>query len=101
VLGSPGGPRIISSVLETIQNVVDFGMDLADAVAFPRFHHQWLPDTLYVEPGISPDTVNLLRSGGYTVERGWSGEVEAIAVRPDGWLEGATDPRVEGKAAGY
>jgi gamma-glutamyltranspeptidase/glutathione hydrolase len=102
VLGSPGGPRIISAVLEVIQNVVDFHMNVADAVAWPRFHHQWQPDTLLVENGISPDTLERLRARGYTVERIRSMcEVAAILAGPDSWLEGAADPRSEGKAAGY
>jgi gamma-glutamyltranspeptidase / glutathione hydrolase len=101
-LGSPGGPRIISAVLEVVQNVLDFQMNAADAVAWPRFHHQWLPDTLLVESGISPDTVELLGARGYKVERIHSmGEVAAILAGADGWLEGAADPRAEGKAAGY
>ena len=100
VLGSPGGPTIISSVLEVIQNVVDFGMSIQDAVAWPRFHHQWLPDALHVERGVSPDTVALLRARGYAVEyTGSMGEVAAILVE-NGRLQGAADPRVDGKAAG-
>jgi gamma-glutamyltranspeptidase/glutathione hydrolase len=101
VLGSPGGPRIISSVLEVIQNVLDFGMSLEDAVASPRFHHQWLPDTLYVEPGVSPRTAARLAARGHRVERiGSMGEVAAILI-DGGSLQGAADPRSEGHAAGY
>jgi gamma-glutamyltranspeptidase/glutathione hydrolase len=101
VVGSPGGPRIITSVLETIQNVLDFGMNIQDAVDWPRFHHQWMPDKLYIEPGISPDTAALLKARGYAVEQTRSmGEVAAILVNGD-WLQGAADPRSEGKAAGY
>ncbi len=101
VVGSPGGPTIISTVLEVILNFVDFGMSVADAVDWPRVHHQWMPDTLYVEPGISPDTVALLEKRGHHVRTRRSiGEVAAIAVA-GGALEGAADPRSEGKAAGY
>lgn len=101
VVGSPGGPRIITAVLETIQNVIDFGMNIQDAVDWPRFHHQWLPDTLYIETGISPDTAALLKARGYNVERIRSmGEVAAILAE-NGWLEGAADSRTESKAAGY
>ncbi len=101
VVGSPGGPRIITAVLETIQNVIDFGMNIQDAVDWPRFHHQWLPDTLYIETGISPDTAALLKARGYNVERIRSmGEVAAI-LADNGWLEGAADARTESKAAGY
>jgi len=101
VIGSPGGPRIISSVLEVIQNLLDFGMNLQDAVDWPRFHHQWLPDTLYVEPGVSPEAAALLAARGHRVERTRSmGEVAAILIDA-GWLQGAADPRTEGQAAGY
>ncbi len=101
VVGSPGGPRIITAVLEVIQNVLDFGMNIQDAVDWPRFHHQWLPDTLYIETGISPDTAALLAARGHKVERIRSmGEVAAILAE-DGWLAGAADSRSEGKAAGY
>ncbi|MGO9094185.1 MAG: gamma-glutamyltransferase [Bryobacteraceae bacterium] len=101
VLGSPGGPRIISAVLEVIQNVVDFRMSVQDAVDYPRFHHQWLPDILYVEPGVSPGAAAQLAACGHKLERTRSmGEVAAILVNAGG-LEGAADPRSEGKAAGY
>ena len=100
-LGSPGGPTIINSVLETIVNVVDFGMNVQDAVDWPRFHHQWMPDELRMEPGYSPDTIALLEKRGYNVKRlGSQGEVAAIAFH-DGWLEGAPDPRTESTAEGH
>ena len=100
-LGSPGGPTIINSVLEVMVNVLDFGMNVQDAVNWPRFHHQWLPDELRVEPGYSPDTVALLENRGYTVKRVNSqGEVAAIRWN-NGWLEGAADPRTEGTAEGH
>jgi gamma-glutamyltranspeptidase / glutathione hydrolase len=106
VLGGPGGPRIITSVLEVILNVVDFGMNVQDAVDFPRFHHQWLPDRLSLEPGFSPDTVALLKARGHTVDQasgsgGVASVVEAILKDEKGWLEGAADGRRPGKAAGY
>ena len=101
VLGSPGGPRIVSSVLETIQNVVDFRMGIQDAVDYPRFHHPWLPDILYVEPGVPAGAAAELAARGHQMERTRSmGEVEAILVDAGG-LQGAADPRAEGKAAGY
>jgi gamma-glutamyltranspeptidase/glutathione hydrolase len=100
-LGSPGGPTIINTVLEVIVNLVDFGMNVQDAVSWPRFHHQWMPDDLSVEPGYSPDTIALLEQRGYTVKRTTSqGEVAAIRFE-NGWLEGAPDPRTEGTAEGY
>ena len=99
--GSPGGPTIINTVLEVIVNVLDFGMNVQDAVNWPRFHHQWMPDELRVEPGISPDTVTLLEKRGHKVKRVSSqGEVAAIRWN-NGWLEGAPDPRTEGTAEGY
>jgi gamma-glutamyltranspeptidase/glutathione hydrolase len=76
-------------------------MSLEDAVASPRFHHQWLPDTLYVEPGVSPRTAARLAARGHRVERiGSMGEVAAILI-DGGSLQGAADPRSEGHAAGY
>jgi gamma-glutamyltranspeptidase/glutathione hydrolase len=100
-LGSPGGPTIINTVLETIVNMVDFKMNVQEAVDWPRFHHQWMPDVLRMEPGYSPDTIALLEKRGYTVRReGSQGEVAAIRFE-NGWLEGAADPRTEGTAEGY
>ena len=101
VVGSPGGPTIINTVLEVIANVTDFGMNVADAVDAPRLHHQWMPDVLTLERGFSPDTVALLKARGHTVEiENGQGEVAAIRVS-DGWLEGSADPRTEGTAKGY
>jgi gamma-glutamyltranspeptidase/glutathione hydrolase len=99
-LGSPGGPTIINTVLEVIVNFVDFKMNVQDAVNWPRFHHQWMPDELRMEPGYSPDTVALLTARGYLVRRvNAQGECSAIAFQ-NGWLEGAPDPRTEGTAQG-
>jgi len=102
-VGAPGGSRIISAVLQTILNVVDFGMNAQDAVDAPRIHHQWQPDKLYLEPGISPDTAALLKSRGYDVDRSPGvvlARVEALVNRA-GWIEGGSDGRAAGKAAGY
>ncbi|MEP9380175.1 gamma-glutamyltransferase [Aquabacter sp. CN5-332] len=80
VLGSPGGSRIISSVVQTIINVIDHGMTVQEAVDAPRIHHQWLPNVIYAEPyALSPDTVRLLTAMGHqvVVQRPWSA-VEAI-----------------------
>ncbi len=99
-LGSPGGPTIINTVLEVIVNTIDFQMNVQDAVNWPRFHHQWLPDELRMEAGYSPDTVALLEKRGYTVKRvNAQGECAAIAFH-NGWIEGAPDPRTEGTAQG-
>jgi gamma-glutamyltranspeptidase/glutathione hydrolase len=100
-LGSPGGPTIINTVLEVIVNTIDFGMNVQDAVNWPRFHHQWLPDELRMEPGYSPDTIALLEQRGYTVKR-VNSQGECAAIRfSNGWLEGAPDPRTEGTAEGH
>jgi gamma-glutamyltranspeptidase / glutathione hydrolase len=101
VLGTPGGPTIINSVLQVLLNVVDFGMNVQDAVDWPRIHHQWLPDQLVMERGFSPDTIALLKARGHHIRIVNSmGEVAAIEAG-DGWLEGAADPRTEGLAKGY
>ncbi|MEP7354974.1 MAG: gamma-glutamyltransferase, partial [Acidobacteriota bacterium] len=102
-LGAPGGPRIISAVLQVILNVVDFGMNVQDAVDAPRFHHQWQPDRLYMEPAFPDATVESLRSRGHTIDHSPGlvlARVEAILKR-DGWLQGASDLRAAGKSAGY
>jgi gamma-glutamyltranspeptidase/glutathione hydrolase len=92
--GRPGGSRIITTVLQMIVNVIDHGMNIAEATAAPRIHHQWFPDVLSVEPGISPDTVRLLRELGHDVQeaRYTMGSVQAVAVQ-DGVFRGASDPR--------
>jgi gamma-glutamyltranspeptidase / glutathione hydrolase len=103
VVGSPGGSHIITAVLQVFLNVVDFGMNAQDAVDAPRFHHQWLPDKLYLEKGFSPDTAALLRARGYDVDYEAAQVpacVEAI-VNDDGWLQGGADGRRTSTAAGY
>ena len=100
-LGSPGGPTIINTVLEVLVNFIDFRMNVQDAVNWPRFHHQWMPDELRMEPGYSPDTVAILEQRGHIVKRVTAqGECAAIAFG-NGWMEGAADPRSEGLAAGH
>jgi gamma-glutamyltranspeptidase/glutathione hydrolase len=100
-LGSPGGQTIINTVLEVMVNAIDWKMNVQDAVNWPRFHHQWLPDELRMEAGYSPDTVALLTQRGYVVKRvGAQGECAAIGFT-NGWLEGAADPRSGGTAGGY
>ena len=102
VVGTPGGTRILTSVLQVLQNVIDFQMPIQDAVNFPRYHHQWRPDKLFLEPGFSPDTRRLLEQKGHHLESAASiCEISAVQVEASGWLAGAADPRVEGKAAGY
>ncbi len=100
-IGAPGGSRIITGVMEVLLNVVDFHMNPQDANDWPRFHHQWRPDKLYLERGTSPDTIALLKKMGYAVEpTGGVAHVEEIVIQ-NGWLEGASDGRGSGKAAGY
>ncbi len=105
VTGSPGGRTIINTVLETVLNVVDFGMNAQEAVDAPRFHHQWLPDrTSYERNGLSPDTLGLLQKLGHAFAPiGAQGVAEAIVVNwKDGKLEGGCDRRApDGGAGGY
>jgi len=101
VLGAPGGSRIITGVLQVMLNVIDFGMNIQEAVDQPRFHHQWMPDTLSLERGFSPDTMALLKERGHTIGKISNvALVEAILIQ-DGWLQGASDGRASGKAAGF
>jgi len=104
VLGSPGGPRIITTVANILLGIVDFGLNVQEAVDAPRFHHQWMPDTIYTEKGISPDTVRQLQAMGHKVteEDYWS-DGECIAIDgKTGERLGATDARNStGEATGY
>ena len=105
VVGTPGGSTIITSVLQTILNVVEFDMGMQDAVNAPRFHHQWLPDLVNFEPDSFDSTlINTLKSRGYLINEGNSpviGKVDAILVLPDGRLEGGADRRGDDKAVGF
>lgn len=93
VTGSPGGSTIITTVLQVLVNVLDYGMNVASAVAAPRFHHQWKPDMLWMEPGFSIDTRNLLEKKGHSIRsRGVWGFAGSIAS-DGGWYYGAADPR--------
>jgi len=100
-LGSPGGPTIINTVLQGILNVVDRKMTLAEAVAAPRVHHQWLPDALRWEPGIPEDLRTALGALGHTLEESGRrmGDMQAIMVDAKGEISAASDPRGAGKAA--
>ncbi len=100
VLGAPGGATIISAVLQVILDVIDFHMNVQDAVDFPRVHQQWKPDVIVIERGVSPDTVALLEKMGYGTREGVLAEVQAIEIS-DGWLEGGHDDRGPGVAVGY
>lgn len=103
VTGSPGGSRIITTVLQMLVNTIDFGMNVAEATNAPRFHHQWLPDELRLEKGFSPDTIKLLRQKGQNVKvQPAMGSTQSIMIGRDGTLYGAADPRTPGDlAAGY
>ena len=124
VVGSPGGPRIITAVFETVLNVIDHGMDVQEAVAAPRVHHQWLPDALYAErAALAADVVTALEQRGWEVDEsaGYWSRVDAILVRYDEAEEtvdpsgldtirsatvdrvytGGADPRGQDAAVGY
>ena len=99
VTGSPGGSRIISTVLQVIVNVLDYHMDVAAAVDAPRLHHQWLPDEVRIERGFAEDTLAGLRAKGHhLVEPMGQTSANSIAVTPNGLL-GAPDPRTRGAEA--
>ena len=111
VLGSPGSSKIITTVANVLMGVIDYGMNIQEAVDAPRFHHQWMPDVLNVEQWFSPDTVQALQKMGYNVQIGlrygefavpyWS-DAECIAIDPQtGDRLGASDYRNDGKAVGY
>lgn len=112
--GSPGGPRIITAVLQVITNVIDYDMNIQEAVDAPRIHHQWMPDEIRFEPyGLSADTVKALNERGHKLElrpefkgytrRGWMGDVQAIMIEEGtGVRLGASDSRrSEGIPVGY
>ena len=100
-VGAPGGSRITTGVTEVILDVLDFHMNPQAAVDLPRFHHQWRPDILYLQNGFSEQTAAALKAMGYEVEAtGGVARVEAIVMN-NGTLEGGTESRLSGKAAGY
>jgi gamma-glutamyltranspeptidase/glutathione hydrolase len=102
VTGTHGGSRIITMVLQIILDVIDHQMNIAEAVAAPRIHHQWLPDQVDAEQGLSPDTIRLLEARGHRIAVGRTfGSANSILVTPEG-LTGAADPRQRGTLAeGY
>ncbi len=96
VTGSPGGSRIITTTLQVIMNVIDHDMNIADATASSRVHHQWMPDELRVEPTLSIDTINLLKAKGHNVVvQSTMGSTQSIVVTEQG-LFGSSDPRRDG-----
>jgi gamma-glutamyltranspeptidase/glutathione hydrolase len=105
VVGSPGGSTIITSVLQTILNVHEYDMGIQEAVNQPRFHHQWLPDVIMIEPNKFDSITKVdLQKLGYTIDERNSrviGKVDAILVLKDGKLEGGADPRGDDTAVGF
>ena len=103
VTGTPGGATIITSVFQSVLNVIDFGMGAQEAVNARRFHHQWKPDMIMMETGAFDETTQAeLRARGHKLfDRGKIGRVDAILVLPDSTLEGGADPRGDDAAAGF
>lgn len=102
VVGTPGGTTIPTSVFQTIVNIIDFKMSTEDAVYKPKFHHQWLPDTVFVERSFPKDVLSRLEQMGYKlVDRSGIGRTEVIKVLPDGKFEAVADNRGDDSAEGY
>jgi gamma-glutamyltranspeptidase/glutathione hydrolase len=102
VTGSPGGSRIITTVLQIVVDVIDRGMDIASAVSAPRLHNQWLPDQVFAEPGVAGDVIAGLTARGDKIvpQRPFS-SANSIMVTPQGFV-GAADPRTrDGLAIGF
>lgn len=109
VTGSPGGSTIITVVMQVLLNTLEFDMNIAEATAAPRVHHQWLPDLIYAEDGVSIDTLKQLESRGFILPKDDKGRIQRrllgrtnSIMRKDGYLFGASDPRAaDGAIAGY
>ena len=102
VTGSPGGSRIITTVLQVILNVIDHGMNIAEATHAKRIHHQWFPDILYYEKYLSSDTRSILEDMGHTLkERNAMGSTQSIMIK-DGLILGSSDSRrPDAKTSGF
>jgi gamma-glutamyltranspeptidase/glutathione hydrolase len=102
IVGTPGGTTIPTSVFQTLVDILEFDMSTEDAVYKPKFHHQWLPDTLDIERGFSKAVGDSLRAMGYKlIQRGAIGRTEVIRVLPGGKFESVADNRGEDDAEGY
>lgn len=103
-VGTPGGSTIITSVFQTVTNVLEHGMNMQQAVNALKFHHQWMPDkTFYETNAFTEKTVKALKDRGYIIEnqKGTLGRMDCIMLHPDGKLEGASDPRADNTSVGY
>lgn len=102
VVGTPGGTTIITSVLQSIINVVDYGMSATDAVNKPKFHHQWLPDRIDVEDDFDVNTIEQLKKLGYTIyNRGKIGRTEMILIKENKKIDAVADKRGNDSVAGF
>ena len=103
ILGTPGGSTIITSVLQTILNVYEFGMDIQSAINAPRFHHQWLPEKIEFENGVFDEvSMKKLQEKGYDIKQDYSrviGRVDAILLSKNGVITTGADPRGDDKAS--
>lgn len=102
VVGTPGGTTIITSVFQTLINIIEFKLSVADAINSPKFHHQWKPDVLYVEKGFPDSLISKLADMGYHTEtRSAIGRTEVIEISSDGSIEAVADGRGDDAAEGY
>ncbi len=102
VTGSPGGSRIITTTLQVISNVIDYDLNIQAAVNAPRIHHQWLPDEIRIEEGISPDTIKLLEQKGHKVTKKKAmGAIQSIMIKDSKFYGGADPRRSTSSAKGY
>ena len=102
VVGTPGGTTIPTSVFQTLVNVLEFNLSAEDAVFQPKFHHQWLPDTISIERNFPPAIIEGLKKMGYNIRmRSAIGRTELIKVLPDGRFEAVADIRGEDSAEGW
>lgn len=102
VVGTPGGTTIITSVFQTLVNIIDFKLSAEDAVNMPKFHHQWLPDVLYMENGFPDSVITGLHNMGYnTAQRQSIGRTEVIEISPSGTIEAVADGRGDDGAEGF